>query len=174
MSFPLLFFTFADYSSSKLTAMGTIKSLGKIDKTLTKSGIVDLAQSDADEVIYSNDYDMLQVYIELKRYEQYLEAVIEKIKPMALQQATGKQEKSFDYMNAKISIQNRLTYDFSHDRKWQGLRQSEQVFKTQLKDHETFLKQLTQPVEVVDETTGEVLVFEPPTVEQNQLMVVRF
>ena len=154
--------------------MGTIKSLGKIDKTLAKSGIIDLAQSDADEVMYSNDYDMLQVYIELKRYEQYLEAVIEKIKPIALQQAMGKQEKSFDYMNAKISIQNRSTYDFSNDRKWQGLRQSEQIFKTQLKDHETFLKQLTQPVEVVDDTTGEVVLFEPPTAEHSQLMVVKF
>lgn len=48
--------------------MGTIKSLGKIDKTLAKSGIIDLAQSDADEVMYSNDYDMLQVYMELKMY----------------------------------------------------------------------------------------------------------
>ncbi len=48
--------------------MGTIKPLRKIDKTLTKSGIVDLAQSDADEVMYSNDYDMLQVCMELKMY----------------------------------------------------------------------------------------------------------
>jgi hypothetical protein len=150
--------------------MATIKSLGKIEKTLTKSGIIAVAKSDANEVIESDHYDLLKVYIELKRYEQYLETVIETIKPLALSQASLLEEKT--YSNAKVSIQNRLTYDFSNDRKWLSLKESAQGLQNRLKDHESILKCLTEPTEIVDEETGEFIQVEPPLVEHKQILVV--
>jgi hypothetical protein len=51
--------------------MSLIKNLGTIDRSLTKKGITEAAQNDAQQVIASPQFDLLKVYVELKRYENY-------------------------------------------------------------------------------------------------------
>ena len=48
-----------------------VKKLGEIDRQLRKSQIINLAAENAQTVIESRKFDLLKVYIELKRYETY-------------------------------------------------------------------------------------------------------
>lgn len=154
--------------------MSLIKSLGKIDKELTKTGIIELAQYDANQVITSPQFDLLKVYIELKRYENYLSEVIEQIKPLALGKAIEQGEKALNIDHAKVRLQYRTTYDFSHDDKWKFLKESLKTSQTTIKEHEEILKKLTDVTEVVDETTGEVYQIFPPEKSESAMLVVSF
>ncbi len=154
--------------------MGIIKALGTIDKTLTKKDIIELAQNDANQVITSEQFDLLKVYIELKRYETYLSEVIEQIKPLALGKAIEQGEKAMNIDHAKVRLQYRTTYDFSHDDKWKFLKESLQTSQTTIKEHEEILKKLTDVTEVVDEATGEVYQIFPPKKSESALLVVSF
>lgn len=154
--------------------MSIIKNLGSIDRTLPKKDIVDLAQNDATQVIESPQFDLLKVYVELKRYENYLSEVIEKIKPLALELAQKQGDKTFDYDNAKVNVQNRISYNFSNDDKWVYLNQSITSTQTEIKKHQEILKNLTEVKELVDEATGEMYQVFPPERTQNSLLVVSF
>ena len=154
--------------------MGIIKTLGTIDKELTKKGITELAQDDANQVIASPQFDLLKVYVELKRYENYLSEVMEQIKPLALEIAQKQDEKTLLVETAKVRLQSRTSYDFSNDDKWQYLKESLTSSQTIIKQHEELLKTLTEVKEVVDETTGGVYQVFPPQRSENQLLIVSF
>ena len=154
--------------------MGIIKVLGTIDKTLTKKGIAELAQNDANQVIASPQFDLLKVYVELKRYENYLSEVMEQIKPLALEIAQKQDEKTLVVETTKVRLQSRVSYDFSNDDKWQYLKESLTSSQTIIKQHEELLKTLTEVKEVVDETTGEVYQVFPPQRTENQLLIISF
>ena len=154
--------------------MSIIKNLGSIDRTLPKKDIVALAQNDATQVIESPQFDLLKVYVELKRYENYLSEVIEKIKPLALAIAEKQADKTFQYDNAKVNVQHRVTYDFSNDDKWAYLNQSLTTSQSAIKKHQEILKNLTEVKELVDEETGLLYQVYPPERIQNALLVVSF
>ena len=154
--------------------MNLIKSLGTIDRSLTKKGIIEAAQQDAQQVIASPQFDLLRAYVELKRYENYLSEIIEQLKPFALEMAQKQGEKSFGYEHAKVSLQNRVTFDFSDDDKWKYLKESLTTSQTTIKQHEEILKNITEVKEVVDETTGEVYQIFPPQRKESQLLLVSF
>ena len=154
--------------------MSLIKNLGTIDRSLTKKGITEAAQNDAQQVIASPQFDLLKVYVELKRYENYLSEVIEQLKPLALESAQQKDEKTMTYETAKVRLQNRVTYDFSEDDKWKYLKESVTASQSSIKQHEEFLKNITEVKEVVDEATGEVYQVFPPQRKESQLLIVSF
>jgi hypothetical protein len=154
--------------------MSIIKNLGTIDRALPKKDIIELAKNDATQVIESPQFDLLKVYVELKRYENYLTEVIEKIKPLALEVAQKQGEKTFGYDNAKVNVQNRISYDFSNDDKWVYLNQSITTTQSAIKKHQEILKNLTEVKELVDEETGEIYQVFPPERTQSSLLVVSF
>jgi hypothetical protein len=154
--------------------MSLIKNLATIDRSLTKKGITEAAQNDAQQVIASPQFDLLKVYVELKRYENYLSEVIEQLKPLALESAQQKDEKTMTYETAKVRLQNRVTYDFSEDDKWKYLKESVTASQSSIKQHEEFLKNITEVKEVVDEATGEVYQVFPPQRKESQLLIVSF
>jgi hypothetical protein len=154
--------------------MGIIKALGTIDKELTKKGIAELAQNDVNQVITSAQFDLLKVYIELKRYENYLSEVMELIKPLAVEKALEQGEKTLEIEHAKVRLQHRTTYDFSSDDKWVALKESLKTSQTTIKEHEEILKTLTDVTEVVDEETGELYQIFPPEKKESAMLVVSF
>ena len=154
--------------------MSIIKNLGTIDRSLTKKGITETAQNDAQQVIASPQFDLLKVYVELKRYENYLSEVIEQLKPLALANAQKQDEKTLTYETAKVRLQNRTTYDFSEDDKWKYLKESLTTSQTTIKEHEEILKNLTTVKDVVDEATGEVYQIYPPQRVESKLLIVSF
>lgn len=154
--------------------MSLIKSLGTLDRSLTKKQIIEAAQQDAQQVIEAPQFDLLKVYVELKRYEGYLSEVIEQLKPFALETAQRQAEKSFNYDNAKVNVQKRVTFDFSDDDKWKYLKESLTVSQSTIKQHEDMLKNITEVKDVIDEATGEVYQIFPPQRKESQLLVVSF
>lgn len=67
--------------------MGLIKPIGSLDRTITKTAIVKLANDHAHQIIESGNYDLLKTYVELKRYELYIKTIINKLKAISTLQA---------------------------------------------------------------------------------------
>ena len=155
--------------------MGIIKSLGAIERSLDREQIVALAESNADEVIESGKFDMLKVYTELKRYELYLKTVIDKTKEAALDLALEQGEKTLEVDQAKVTIVNRTTYDFSNDKKWSSLKGDLDYLTDMRKQREALLKELApgEVREIVDENTGEVEEVVAPVAETKFGLVVQ-
>lgn len=133
-----------------------IQPLGSIDRNLNKEEIIELATEHATK-IKAGQYDLLKVYIELKRYQLYLGKIINDLKGAATQDAKLQDERSFEYANAKVHIQHRTKYNYETDEKWKQLNASLEQLKLEKKEREQLLKQLTgDQVEVVNEETGEI------------------
>lgn len=134
-----------------------VRQLGSIERHLHKEDIVDLATDNAQAIIDSGKYDLLKVYVELKRYETYLKGLIRHLKQPALDKATEKGQKSFDYNDARVNISTRTKWDFSVDDKWTELDQQIQRLTKEKKDREKYLKKSNKVRTVVDKATGEII-----------------
>jgi len=149
-----------------------IQPLGSIDRTFSKQEINSLAQLHGNEII-EKGYDLLKVYVELKRYLLYLDTILKTIQPQTLSNAVNQGEKSFDYSNARITVINRTKYNFENDLKWQELDQQLRELKELKKQREGQLKQVVgDRMEIVDKETGEVEQLLAPMKEMiKQLMI---
>ena len=134
-----------------------VRQLGGIEKHLHKKEIVGLATENAQAIIDSGKYDLLKVYVELKRYETYLKGLIQHLKQPALDRATETGQKSFDYNNARVNISTRTKWDFSVDNKWCDLDKKIQRLTKEKKDREKYLKDNNRVQTIVDKETGEII-----------------
>lgn len=134
-----------------------VKQLGTIEKHLHKQEIVELAKENAQAVIDNGNYDLLKVYVELKRYEIYLKQLIQYLKSSAFQKASKTGEKSFDYNEAKVSISTRTKWDFSVDNKWIELDNQIKQLTQDKKDREKYLKENNKVRTTIDKETGLIL-----------------
>jgi len=129
--------------------------LANIEKNLHKKEIVDLATDNAQTIIDCGKYDLLKVYVELKRYETYLKGLIQHLKQPALNKATKTGKKSFDYNEARVNISKRTNWNFSADKKWTELDQQIQRLTKEKKDREKYLKDNNKQ-SFVNKETGEI------------------
>lgn len=67
--------------------MGLILPIGTLDRTITKTAIVQLANDHANQIIEGGNYDLLKTYVEMKRYELYIKTIINKLKTISAYQA---------------------------------------------------------------------------------------
>lgn len=88
----------------------------------------------------------------LRKVKEVVDGTMDGIKDDAMTAIT---RGSNSFHGVSMKIQGRTTYDFKNDKEWVRLNQL-------LKDRETLLKGLKEPIEVVDETTGEVTTLYPP------------
>ena len=139
-----------------------VRQLGSIERYLHKKDIVDLATQNAQAIIDSGKYDLLKVYVELKRYETYLRGLIQHLKRPALDKASEAGKKSFDYNEARVNISTRTKWDFSVDDKWTELNQQIQRLVKEKKDREEYLRDNNKVRTIVDKETGEITKFELP------------
>lgn len=134
-----------------------VKQLGSIEKHLHKQDIVDVAKENAQAVIDSGKYDILKVYVELKRYETYLKGLIEYLKIPALNKATENGQKSFNYDDARVNISTRTKWNFSVDSKWTELDNQIQKLTNERKEREKYLKENNKLRTRINEETGEII-----------------
>ena len=52
--------------------MGLIQPIGTLDRTITKTAIVNLANDHSNQIVDGGNYDLLKTYVEMKRYELYI------------------------------------------------------------------------------------------------------
>ena len=134
-----------------------VRQLGSIDRHLHKKDIVELATQNAQAIIDSREYDLLKVYVELKRYEAYLNGLIQHLKQPSLHKATETGRKSFDHNDARIIISTRTKWDFSIDNKWKELDAQVQQLTKEKKEREKHLKDNNKARTIVDKETGEII-----------------
>ncbi|RRA94777.1 hypothetical protein [Paenimyroides viscosum] len=134
-----------------------VKQLGTIEKHLHKQEITELAMENAHAVIDNGKYDLLKVYVELKRYETYLKELIQCLKSPALDKATKTGQKTFNYNEAKVSISTRTKWDFSVDYKWIELDNQIKQLTQDKKDREKYLKENNKVRTTIDKETGLIL-----------------
>lgn len=133
-----------------------VRQLGNIEKHLHKKEIIELATSNAQAIIDNENYDLLKVYVELKRYETYLKGLIDTLKQPTLNKAAEKQAKSFEYNEARVNISTRTKWNFSVDNKWSELDQQIQQLTKEKKEREKYLKENNESDTIVDKETGEI------------------
>lgn len=64
-----------------------VQSVGKIATHLSAEEITDLAEVNGRAILRNHNYHPLAVYVELKRYQHYLDALIRCMTPAATEQA---------------------------------------------------------------------------------------
>jgi hypothetical protein len=152
----------------------SIKQLGKIPQELTKSEIEDLAKLDISEIVLSGKYDLLKTLIELKRYDVYLNKLIETLKTPALEKAIEVGDKKFHYADAKVWVTKRVVYDYSADKIWSDLNNNLTAVKERIKSHQALLKKLdSETTEMVDQETGEIVKITPPIKREEDSLMIR-
>lgn len=154
--------------------MALVKPIGSLDRGLSKNEIVELAETNAREVIGSGQYDLLKVYIEMKRYEVYFKTVMEKVREAALAVAQETGMKSFNYADAQVSNVQRSVFNFDNDPTWRRLHDEFEYLKEKIKHHEALLKQVHgEKEEYLDEETGELIELFAPTEQVVESIMVK-
>ena len=122
--------------------------------------------------ILSGSQNPLEVELMLKSMEMTIEEIRKNkgVKEAVMEEAEKYNEKTFDFMGASITIQNRSTYDYSNDGTWCGLKEEETQIANRRKARELILKGTMEPL--VDEDTGEVT--NPPFRTSQQILVIQF
>ncbi len=154
--------------------MGLVKPIGSLERGLSKEGLVALAETDAKEVISSGQYDLLKVYVEMKRYEIYFTTVMEQVKAAALVVAQETGMKSFNYADAQVTNIQRSVFKFDKDPTWCKLHEEFEFLKGRLKLHEETLKKIEgEKEQFLDEETGELIELIAPTKSVVETIMVK-
>ncbi len=150
-----------------------LKPIEAVGRQTTKKGIVELAKEHASQIL-NNGYDLLKVYVELKRYEAYLDAIIQEIKGSTTEKAKERGEKDFKYANARVILGKRTKYHYDSDLKWRLLNDELERIKEEKKARETLLKQIEGNTgEIVNPETGEVEQVSAPLREVVNQIIIR-
>ncbi|MFN0173715.1 MAG: hypothetical protein ACKVU0_03615 [Saprospiraceae bacterium] len=154
--------------------MGLIRPIGSLERGIHKDALVTLAETDAQAVIESDQYDLLKVYVEMKRYEIYFKTVIDKIRDAALVKAQETGMKSFNYADAQITNIQRSVFKFDKDPTWCRLHDEFEFLKGRIKLHEDTLKKIEgEKASFLDEETGELIELIAPTEEVVETIMVK-
>ena len=117
---------------------------------------------------------------DLLRFQKAMEKVFEKIKPTLIENALNEisqYEKNSVIKGSEFSIvEAGVKYDYSdcNDLEYNTLTIQLEALKSTLKDRETFLKAIKQPLQMVDETSGECYTLYPPKKTSTTTLKVTF
>jgi hypothetical protein len=117
---------------------------------------------------------------DLLRFQKAMEKVFEKIKPTLIENALNEisqYEKNAVIKGSKFSIvEAGVKYDYSNcnDLKYIVLNTQLECLKSALKDRETFLKAIKEPLQMIDENSGEVYTIYPPKKTSSTTLKVTF
>jgi hypothetical protein len=117
---------------------------------------------------------------DLLRFQKAMEKVFEKIKPTLIESAISEvknYEKNAIIKGSEFSIVEAGTkYDYSNcnDFEYNMLNTQLEALKSTLKDRETFLKSIKEPLQMIDELTGEVYAIYPPKKTSTTTLKVTF
>lgn len=117
---------------------------------------------------------------DLLRFQKAMEKVFEKIKPTLIENALNEisqYEKNSVIKGSEFSIvEAGVKYDYSdcNDLEYNTLSIQLEALKSTLKDRETFLKSIKEPLQLIDETSGECYTIYPPKKTSTTTLKVTF
>lgn len=134
----------------KMNTLQTYESVAPIAE-YSKIDIEQLSSKQADEIILSGSAEKSWAF--LSKLEYLIAQTKERIKESAIAEI----DKGNDFgFGVKMRVFEREMPSYKNSKLWLKLDE-------QKKDLEFFLKSLKEPVSVLDESTGEVILHEPPT-----------
>ena len=117
---------------------------------------------------------------DLLRFQKAMEKVFEKIKPTLIESAISEvehYEKNPIIKGSEFSIvEAGVKYDYSdcNDLEYNSLSIQLEAIKSTLKDRETFLKSIKEPMQMIDENSGEIYTVYPPKKTSTTTLKVTF
>jgi hypothetical protein len=117
---------------------------------------------------------------DLLRFQKAMEKVFEKIKPTLIENALNEisqYEKNTVIKGSEFSIvEAGVKYDYSNcnDLEYNMLNTQLEALKSTLKDRETFLKSIKEPLQMIDKNSGEVYSVYPPKKTSSTTLKVTF
>lgn len=127
---------------------------------------IDVFSDGVIESVQSGEINPLAVLIQLRAIQKASERILKEIHPNLMNEAGKYAENEFEFAGNKITKSEHGTrYDFSNcgDTVYQRLFELAFEATGQLKERENFLKAVKAPFSLLDESTGEVVVIQPPT-----------
>lgn len=123
--------------------------------------------------ILSGVKNPLEIELILKNLEETISEIRknEEVKRIIYDEAAKYNQKSFDFMNAEITLTSRSTFNFKdcNDSVYNDLDNTEKMIKEQKKERESFLKALK--CEVVNPETGEMIY--PASKSTNDFLTIK-
>ena len=151
-----------------------VKAIGEIDRSLGKKGVEALAKEDAATIIANDNYDLLKIYIEFKRYDTYLKILTKEIQEETIARAADQDLEHFKFGSAKLIVSQRRKYDYSKDSLWSDVNQEMDELKQLRKAREQLLKKIEgEFADIIDEETGEVERVFAPEISYSSSLTVR-
>ena len=150
-----------------------IKRVGELNLEYSKADVVQIAEQHAHQLLDKSQYDLLYIYVELKRYETYLKTLINTVKPATLAKAKATGKQLFDYAGATVKVAKQSKYDYSSDDYWRATNETYEQLQSLKKGREQFLRSIKGTHrDVIDPETGEVqTVFAPNRIKKEMLVV---
>jgi len=115
--------------------------------------------------VEAGEIDPLKVQIYCKTLELIAEKIKEGIKDQAKTEAAKYGDKPFLHAGAELHLTSTYTvydYEACNDSIWDRFDHDAKVNTEARKERETFLRALKEPMEVLDNMTGEVIILRPP------------
>lgn len=138
----------------KMNTLQTYESVAPVAE-YSKIDIEHLSSKQADEIILSGSAEKSWAF--LSKLEYLIAQTKERIKESAIAEI----DKGNDFgFGVKMKVFERETPSYKNSKMWLDL-------DAKRKDLEKFLKSIKEPVSILDETTGEVIIHEPPTTSRS-------
>lgn len=147
------------YENLPSTAIGYARMLP------TTQTQIDVFSDQVIESVRQGETNPLEVLVILKAFEKATERILKEVRENYVREADKYPEKSFEAFGAKLDkAEVGTSYDYSvcNDPIYKRLFQVNFEANGQLKERETFLRALKQPMTMIDESTGEVVTVIPP------------
>lgn len=141
------------------TAIGTLRLFA------TTQVQVDKFSDDLIESVKSGEVNPIELLVMLKAFEKVSDRVLKEIRDNAVTEAAKHPGNSFEWNGNKIEkseLGTKYNYSICNDPVYNQRKSIANEADKQLKDRETFLKALKEPITIVDEITGEVTTIIPP------------
>ena len=122
------------------------------------------AKSIVDDV-RNGDMNPLDVMLQVRATEKVIKIILDNVKPFAEREAEKYPGNHFDWRGndiAKAEVKTEYDYSVCNDPVYEMKLYEYEKALRELKERETLLKAITEPITVVDPLTGEVCEVRPP------------
>ena len=139
--------------------------IAALDLFATSRTGIDVASDQIIEAVRNGEVNPLKVRVWIKTMEEILERVKKETGESQMREAGKYAEKSFQFAGAtltKAEHGTKYNYAACGDTVWERLDADTKTASAKQKGREEFLRSLTEPMTVIDELTGEVVIITPP------------
>lgn len=141
---------------------------------LTKAGIDNIA-SIVQNAIALGYMDPVDTFIHVKKMEKLAEELKKQVQPYATGDLNLAKGEIYERMSTEISERDSTRYDYSkcNDPVLRQLLKEQEELKEEVTNRQEYLKNIKNPVEVVDSDTGEVVTIFPAVRKSSPGLVIR-